>query len=163
MKPAATTTLPPAPDSVPLARGFVRGALLALGAAGACDDAETLVSELATNAVLHARSEFTIEVVRVGDTVRVRVHDVSGVMPQQRSYGPESTTGRGMRLVASLSSAWGAELEDDGKSVWFDLAADGNPAFVPAWDDVDMDALLASYDEPVRDGEAPPLAPRLPG
>jgi hypothetical protein len=155
-------TLPPTADSVPAARRFVCDRLTALGAAAACDDAETLVSELATNAVLHARTEFTVEVSRAGETIRVRVGDLSVVLPRQRSYGTGSTTGRGMRLIASVAAAWGVDGPiSSGKAVWFELPADGNGAFVPAWEDdeMDVDALLASFGDSYDDA-GPPSAPR---
>jgi anti-sigma regulatory factor (Ser/Thr protein kinase) len=53
-------TFPAEVSSVPAARRFARDSLIALGAAGACDDAEMLVCERATNAVLHARTSFTV-------------------------------------------------------------------------------------------------------
>jgi len=68
-------TLPGRTDSVPAARRFVMDALMTLDAAGACDEAVALVSELATNAVIHARTAYTIAVTRNGDTVSVGVYD----------------------------------------------------------------------------------------
>ena len=143
------------------ARQFVRERLRALGADGACDDAGTLVSEIATNAVLHARTPFTVEVTRDGLTVRVCVLDLSPVMPRARAYGAEATTGRGMRLIASLASDWGVQVQGQGrKTVWFELPAAGNPNEAPAWEDgvVDVAALLAGFDD--DSGDAAPAAPR---
>ena len=150
-----TTTFPPLPQSVPLARRFIRGALEALNASGAIEDAETLISEMATNAVLHAHTEFTIDVTRDGPTVRIQVRDLSAVLPRRRDYAIDATTGRGVRLLESLSSRWGVDRDSAGKTVWFDLPAAGNPQRVPAWDedlDVDVDALLASFDDPGEPG-----------
>ena len=145
---ADTLTLPAAADSVPQARRFIRQQLVALGADGACDDAETLISELATNAVLHAKTEYTIRVARTDGRVRIRVHDLSSVLPRERHYGPDSTTGRGIRLVATLAVNWGVESEGTGKAIWFELAVDGGHLVSPDWDDdVDIDALLDTYDE----------------
>ena len=147
------TTLPPAAESVAAARRFVQEHLAALGAPAAGEDAAMLVSELATNVVLHARTPFTVEVRRSGETVRVCVLDQSPVRPRTRDYGTDATTGRGMRLVASLASDWGVEVQDGGKTVWFELPVVGSADSVTAWDaedDVDLDALLASFgdDEP---------------
>lgn len=146
-------TLPAAADSVPKARRFVRERVLALGAHGACDDAETLVSELATNAVLHAKTDYTITISRTGDTIRVRVFDLSTVLPRERHYGPDSTTGRGIRLIASLATDWGVEPEGAGKAVWFELPVDGtNPNTLRAdTADLDVEQLLGVYDD-VDDG-----------
>ena len=142
------TTLPAEAASVPVARRFVRAALTELGASGAIDTAESLVSELATNVVLHARTPFTIEASRDGDIIRICVLDASPVPARLRSYGSESTTGRGLRLVASQASDWGMHRQGPGKVVWFEIAADGPAEEVVSWDDeVDPELLLAGFDD----------------
>jgi anti-sigma regulatory factor (Ser/Thr protein kinase) len=151
---ADSLTLPAQAESVSKARRFVRQRLLELGAPAATDDAETLVSELATNAVLHARTEYTIEVSRTNGMIRVRVHDLSAVLPRQRHYGADSTTGRGIRLVTALAVDWGVDPEDPGKAIWFDLAVDGSAEAI-SWDDFEIDALLDAFD----DGQQGPSAP----
>ena len=145
----AQLTLPAEPASVPQARRFVCDSLTSLGAAPACGDAETLTSELATNAVIHARTPFTVEVSRDGQIVRICVLDTSPAPPRLRDYGLDATTGRGMRLVASLAVDWGVQPQGRGKTVWFELPADGRTAFVPTWDDdedIDVETLLAAFD-----------------
>lgn len=134
-------------DSVPTARRFVEEALTTLGAPGACDDAAALVSELATNAVIHARTPFTIVVDRDGATVRVGVHDSSLVVPRRRAYGLDATTGRGLRLVATLASDWGVTADGAGKLVWFTLPCDGGDTVQAWYADDDLDALLSAFDE----------------
>jgi anti-sigma regulatory factor (Ser/Thr protein kinase) len=152
-------TLPALAHTVPEARRFVRRALLSLDADGACDDAEALVSELATNAVLHAQTEYTIQVTREGSTVRVRVHDRSAVLPRQRAYGSDATTGRGLRLVASIASAWGCQRDRVGKALWFDLPAQGSTSSVPTWgDEMDVNALLATLADEDDHGQEAPAA-----
>ncbi|MCU1593857.1 MAG: putative sensor protein [Frankiales bacterium] len=140
---------PPEPQSVPAARRFVRTALDELGVPGALDAAEMLVSEAATNAVLHARTDFVVEVAREGERVRVSVADSSPVLPRQRDYGIDATTGRGVRLIATLAAAWGVDRTPEGKTVWFEIdAADGRSSVEESWDsDADLDALLAGYDD----------------
>ena len=145
--PVATLTLLPLTESVPAARRFVREALTDLDAAGACDDVVALVSELATNAVIHARTRFTIVVSREGDTVGVRVHDQSAVVPRRRAYGLDATTGRGLRLVASMSSDWGIEAENGGKAVWFEVRRDDERTPLEWYADVDVDDLLSAFGE----------------
>lgn len=145
-------------ESVPAARRFVVDALTDLDAASVSDDVVALVSELATNAVIHARTPYTIVVSRDGNTVRVGVHDLSAATPRRRTYGLDATTGRGMRLVASISSDWGVEVEDGGKVVWFEVQCDGGDPPVEWYADVDIDALLSAFD----DGdlvESPPARP----
>ena len=117
------------------------------------DSLVLLTSELVTNAVLHARTEFTVRVVREGETVRVTVEDGSLAVPRQRTYGTDSTTGRGLRLVETLSAAWGVDpLPGGGKAVWFEVPAGGDAGrSVDAWeDDVDVEALLVGFGD---DGE----------
>src|SRR3954467_2550302 len=145
--PVATLTLPASTQSVPVARRFVTEALTDLGAAGACDDAVALVCELATNAVIHARTSYTITVSRDGDAVRVGVHDLSAVNPRRRAYGLDATTGRGLRLVATLASGWGIDMETEGKVGWFEVSCEGNQDATAWYADVDVEALLTAFDD----------------
>jgi len=87
------------------------------------DVSELLVSELVTNAVVHAHGPVELRVWAVPDLVRVEVRDGSRSAPRIRDYGPESTTGRGVRMLDNLASSWGVELGSSGKIVWFELAA----------------------------------------
>lgn len=146
---ASATTFPPEAASVPTARRFVRAQLEQAGLPQAWEAAEMLVSEIVTNAVLHARTDFTVEVLPLEDVVRVSVLDRSPAVPRQRAYAATSTTGRGMRLVASLAAAWGVEQRDGGKSVWFEVpSAGGVAAMVESWyADVDLDALMRDFDD----------------
>lgn len=140
-------TLPAVTDSVSAARRFVREALTDLDAVAACDDAVTLVSELATNAVIHARTPYTIVVTREGETVRVGVHDLSAVNPRRRAYGVDATTGRGLRLVASLASNWGIDTETGGKVVWFEVPSEGSQEAAAWYAEIDLEALATDFDE----------------
>lgn len=158
---AASTTFPGLAASVPAARRFVRQTLESWSLPAAYEAAEMLVSEVVTNAVLHAHSEFTVEVLTTGDVVRISVTDLSRVMPKQRAYGTDATTGRGLRLVATLAVSWGVASLVDGKTVWFEVRASGDADRVEEpWEtETDLDALLAGFDD--LDGEgAAPLAPR---
>jgi hypothetical protein len=133
--------------------------LIRLGAARACDDAEALVSELATNAVLHARTAYTITVDRIEDLIRVQVHDSSPALPRQRRYGRVATTGRGLRLLASIAASWGVDRDDDGKCVWFELPVEGSASTFTPWDDADdLEGLLAAFDEGPGADASPPHA-----
>lgn len=121
--------LPGTPSSVAEARRFVRQALQAWHLDEAVDTALLLTSELATNAVLHARSTFAVLVARQGDQIRVDVLDASPVPPLRRHNSLTAATGRGVGLVASCASEWGPTSSDrlDGfaKGVWFTLPASG--------------------------------------
>jgi anti-sigma regulatory factor (Ser/Thr protein kinase) len=79
------------------------------------------VTELATNAVIHAHSPFSIVVRADHSRVRISVSDTSAGRPAQRDEGPMATSGHGLRLVAALSVDWGVEVTADGKTVWAEL------------------------------------------
>lgn len=122
-------------------RKFVAEELRRLGRAQLIDDAVLVASELASNAVLHADGIVRVSVTEHGDTVRIAVHDRTRVPPVIARQSLEAMTGRGLRLVASLSNEWGAEPTKGGKSVWADLA-EGHAAspftaddLLDQWDD----------------------------
>jgi anti-sigma regulatory factor (Ser/Thr protein kinase) len=117
--------LPPERSAASRARRFVREQCERWHLRPAViDDIELLVSELVTNAVLHARSGARVKVDHMGDRVRVTVEDESPVFPRLREYGPDAVTGRGVFLVDRLSDDWGVEAAngDAGKGVWFEVA-----------------------------------------
>jgi anti-sigma regulatory factor (Ser/Thr protein kinase) len=84
------------------------------------DSAELVVSELVTNAYLHApgSDSFELEIVRRENGVRIGLADGNSIRPMLRELGGEEPSGRGMSLVAALASAWGAEDHHGGKRVW---------------------------------------------
>ncbi|WP_432502838.1 ATP-binding SpoIIE family protein phosphatase [Kineococcus arenarius] len=121
--------LDPHPGAVSAARRHVRRTLRETGAGELEETAELGVSELVTNAVLHARTAVTVTVrLAPGGQVRIEVADSSEAHVQQRRFGPAAATGRGLRLVESISSAWGVEPlppgRGPGKVVWFQPAPD---------------------------------------
>jgi hypothetical protein len=87
--------------------------------------AQLVVSELAANAVLHARTPFTVAVELVGDCVRVSVSDRSPIPPQAKRTTASAATGRGLALVAAIAGEHGVERTDHGKRVWVDLPLSG--------------------------------------
>lgn len=117
----ARLVLPPAPESSRAARQFCAKQLA--GTAGDTVDSVTLlVSELVTNAVLHAMSEVVVSVARNASWVRVDVQDRSPLLPTPREYGATGVTGRGLGLVELLATEHGVEAHPGGKTVWFTLA-----------------------------------------
>ena len=112
--------LPPEPSSAGKARQFVASTLTAGDEVG--ELAVLLVSELASNAVLHARTSFELVVDDDFERLRVEVHDNSPVLPTLKDYVAESVTGRGLHIVASSADNWGFEASDRGKVVWFELS-----------------------------------------
>jgi hypothetical protein len=136
-------TLDPIAQAVSAARRYVREQLERCQAAGVEASAELGVSELVTNAVLHGRTPFTVAVRRTADGVRIEVSDRSPLPPQVRRLSTFASTGRGLRLVAAVSSTWGivavAPEDGGGKTVWFE------PVEEPS-DDAFAEALLADLD-----------------
>jgi anti-sigma regulatory factor (Ser/Thr protein kinase) len=110
------------------AREFVSGVPRMFPDAGIADDAELVTAELATNAVMHARSAFSVTVSRRDHAVRISVRDASTQVPRLRAPDPSSAAGRGLRIVSSLASRWGTELLPRGKIVWAELAVRSAPA-----------------------------------
>jgi anti-sigma regulatory factor (Ser/Thr protein kinase) len=108
---------------VPAARRFTSSAVRSLGAAHVLDDAELLVSELAANVVVHARTPMRVSVLARNGRVRVEVRDDDPTLPQRCSPDPMSPDGRGVMLVDALAEAWGVNGNRRGKTVWFELGA----------------------------------------
>jgi anti-sigma regulatory factor (Ser/Thr protein kinase) len=116
--------LPPEPTSAGMARRFVASSLVA--GDEVAELAVLLVSELASNAVLHARTPFELVVEDDGRRLRVEVHDDSSALPTLKDYVAESITGRGLHIVAASADNWGFESRERGKCVWFELAYDSS-------------------------------------
>lgn len=91
------------------------------------DTAMLLTSEVVTNAVLHARTDVVVEVVREADGARVGVRDGSPLPPALRRHSDTSTTGRGLRLLDQLADSWSADRSGDGKTIWFALSTTRDP------------------------------------
>jgi anti-sigma regulatory factor (Ser/Thr protein kinase) len=101
------------------ARAFVLGSPHTLG----CDpdDLALAVSEVVSNAVLHARTAFTVLVHRGARSVRITVSDGSALLPRVQRVDDGGITGRGMRIVERVALNWGAVATPSGKDVWFEL------------------------------------------
>lgn len=91
--------------------------------------ARVVLSELVANAIRHARTELTVSA-RVGDGVlRIEVLDRDTRPPALMGLDSDSTSGRGLHIVAGLARDWGwqtADAEDgvSGKVVWAEVALD---------------------------------------
>ncbi|MFD8003836.1 ATP-binding protein [Streptomyces mirabilis] len=134
--PVATEVFPRERASVPDARHFVAEVLTEWKLPELADTAELATSELATNAVLHARAgAFRVTLRRLGDDqVQVAVVDRSRTLPQLGAAYDDEDHGRGLAIVESIAEKWGADLLPWGKKVWADLAAPPEP--VPPANDV---------------------------
>ena len=113
------------PVSASVARDFVRRHLIAQGLSHLIDDVTLVVSELATNALVHAQTPFMVSLQAFEQTLLLTVADGSRTGPVQVVAQVLDTGGRGLTIVALLSRSWGADAHPDGgKSVWaeFDLS-----------------------------------------
>jgi anti-sigma regulatory factor (Ser/Thr protein kinase) len=88
------------------------------------DDACLVVSELVTNAVRHGRSDVVLRLKHYDGFLRVEVVDEDTRLPVLVAPDPQSLSGRGLGIVASLATSWGAERTAGGKIVWaeFDVS-----------------------------------------
>jgi len=100
-------------------------------------DAELLVSEVVTNALLHAGGAVRLSVAVGEGSLEVGVSDRSPEIPR-RPAGPGGTApsaprlaatwqeegGRGLRLVDLVADEWGVAPLAEGKQVWFRLRVD---------------------------------------
>ena len=110
-------------DSVRAARHFVTG-LLDQGPDDAlASDAAIVATELAANAVLHARSGFILTVSRSAAAVRIAVRDSDPLVHRNGSLPFDVRPGHGLSVVSQLASGWAVERLPDGKVVWADLPA----------------------------------------
>jgi Histidine kinase-like ATPase domain len=119
----ATARFRAGPDAPLAARRFVACLLACRPFAGRVsgDDVQLVVSELATNAVIHAGTPFSVSVSSDGSVMRIAVSDWSAIRPVMRDGSLATLSGRGLRPVAAVSSAWGVDPGPDGKTVWAEL------------------------------------------
>jgi len=107
------------PDNVAKARAFVCRHLLDGGLPVVVDDARLVVSELAANAVVHARTPFGVTISRFDGVVEIAVRDGVSFPPSVSAAEEEHESGRGLRLVELCSESWGVTAPSaGGKSVW---------------------------------------------
>jgi DNA-binding NarL/FixJ family response regulator len=103
------------------ARRFVAEVLAGWGYDDLQDSAALLVSELVTNAVVHAHSDVELAVHLRPQRVRVEVIDQAQEVVRRRDAKDDEQSGRGMALIEALATAWGIDSLLSGKSVWFEL------------------------------------------
>lgn len=124
------TALSAEPVSALRARDFVCLHLVQHELPHLVDDLRLTVSELATNAMQHARTPFTVVLEQIGVAVLLTVRDASpDSLAPVGAADPHGLGGRGLAIVAFLSRDWGVTTGQDGtKSVWasFDIHAVGD-------------------------------------
>jgi anti-sigma regulatory factor (Ser/Thr protein kinase) len=119
----AVTKLASDASAVPAARRFASQMLIDCGG---CDDVvdktRLLVTELTTNAVVHAHSPIRLTVEPHDDHVRVEVRDDDPCPPPPpREPDADATSGRGLWLVDALANRWGVNHNERGKTIWFEV------------------------------------------
>lgn len=122
---SAELTLPALPRTVGQARRAVRQALVDAGGTHLLDAAQLVVSELVTNAVVHAGTDVTLRITAESDAIRVEIEDSSPHLPVRRTWSRTAGTGRGLMIVEEHADRWSAVRTNGGKVVWFEI---GRPA-----------------------------------
>jgi anti-sigma regulatory factor (Ser/Thr protein kinase) len=120
--------LPSTPYSVQMARFYVRSALTYHHLASYAEDAETVTSELVTNAIEHAGAlSFGLELMTLAGSgaVAVIVSDSSARPPVKRYPAEDIEHGRGLNIIEALSASWGWRPQNPGKAVYAILARKG--------------------------------------
>lgn len=87
------------------------------------ETAVLLVSEVVTNALLHAGTPIDVAASLDEDGLRVEVGDGSLHLPVRRRYATTAGTGRGLLMLEQLVDDWGVSRHQRGKTVWFRLDA----------------------------------------
>ena len=126
-------TLPAVATSAAQARRLLAEALTEAGHEGWQDDATLALSELVTNALMHAGTEIQLLIKVEPDLLHVEVGDGNRHLPVRRDHALRSGTGRGLHIVEASVDRWGATPVDGGKVVWFELGAGaaGSPTVAP--------------------------------
>ncbi|MFF4170984.1 ATP-binding protein [Streptomyces sp. NPDC001744] len=125
--------------TVPLARDFTRTALQEWGwlpaatadRRAAAEDVLLVVSELVTNACLHAEGPEQLRVLRLPEVLRLEVTDLGAGQPAPRTpHRAGRPGGHGMFIVQRLCRDWGIDRTPGtpGKTVWAELTAPAQDA-----------------------------------
>ncbi|HVE98951.1 MAG TPA: ATP-binding protein [Mycobacteriales bacterium] len=114
------------PRSVGLARRFALATCAEWGIdADRADDVAVVVSELVTNAIVHAESRSMLRM-RLGPaSLRLEVVDHGPGAPDPQHASNDDEHGRGLLIVAAYADAWGISPDGNGKIVWAELPRAG--------------------------------------
>jgi len=111
------------PASVRKARVFTGDVLADDGVeASVIELAVLLVSELVTNAIVHARGTTCLTVHTDANWVRIEVEDQGRGRPVLRPPTDDQLEGRGLRVVDKLATDWGTQRRATHNVVWFEIA-----------------------------------------
>lgn len=145
MRTAAELTLGREPAAVPKARRFVASCLDG-EVAVTLHSVELVVTELVTNALLHGEPPVFVRLIHLGRAIRVEVEDAGSGLPVLGLHNSDSMTGRGLAVVAGLSSRWGIDAgRGTGKVVWSELPPDEETPAGQTLPEITPKAVLASH------------------
>jgi two-component sensor histidine kinase len=113
----AVLSLTPEFISVTKARRFVTATLQAWDLSAFVSNVALVVSELVTNSIIHAQSNVTVRLAHANGTVTLQVEDDGSALPNPRHHDVAAPTGRGLRLVGAMTSAYRVQRLDVGKRV----------------------------------------------
>lgn len=133
------------PDAVPKARRLVASVLRGCPSSVVAD-AELIVAELATNALLHGAPPIRLRLSADSDRIRIELEDTGRSVPVQIRHSTHAMTGRGLELVAAIAADWGVAPTEEGKTVWAEVVESEPSENASAdWSEVDVDSLLAAW------------------
>ena len=126
------TVLAAEPVSASKARDFICQHLVAHDLLYLVEDIRLVASELATNAMVHARTPFVVTLSEMNGVVLLAIRDGSTSVPVRTTPQVMDMGGRGLVLVELLSHEWGASTDGSGtKSVWASFATRTRPGAAP--------------------------------
>ncbi len=113
------------PERIAAARTLMRELLHDWADPEQVDSAVLMVSEMATNVLVHTDGDALMVAQASGEhgrrRLRVEVSDGSDELPHKRRPGEMASSGRGLVLMEMLADAWGVDPRGAGKSIWFEL------------------------------------------
>ncbi|MFI5899246.1 SpoIIE family protein phosphatase [Streptomyces cyaneofuscatus] len=113
------------PERISVGRQLVRELLHDWKDPEQVDSAVLMVSEMATNVLVHTDGDALMAAEVSGERgerrLRVEVADASDELPHKRRPGEMASSGRGLVLMEMLADAWGVDPRGEGKSIWFEL------------------------------------------
>ncbi|MFY0511374.1 ATP-binding SpoIIE family protein phosphatase [Streptomyces anulatus] len=119
------------PERISVGRQLVRELLHDWSDPEQVDSAVLMVSEMATNVLVHTDGDALMAAEISGERgerrLRVEVADASDELPHKRRPGEMASSGRGLVLMEMLADAWGVDPRGEGKSIWFELYESDEP------------------------------------
>lgn len=119
------------PERISAARQQVREMLHDWADPEQVDSAVLMISEMATNVLVHTDGDALLVAQASGEhgerRLRVEVADGSDELPHKRRPGEMASSGRGLVLMEMLADAWGVDPRGEGKSIWFELYESAEP------------------------------------